>query len=364
MTGRRGAEDVERESGRDDELAGVFERAGRRADVPADDLARIREAARAEWRRLPRRDGGAAAGAADASDRRRRFAPLALAAGLLLAFALAWLVGRDGAVRPDAPPPLVVASAARIARIERLDGEVRLDGERLSGAAIGRRLPAGAVVSTAAAAADAAPGRLSLRIGSGSVRLDGGSRLRLVSFERLELESGAVYVDSSKSAGDGGLVVGTVFGAVREIGTQFEVRLATAPGAALEVRVREGRVTVARPAGPLPVVAGERLLVAGDGSSAREPLAADAASWDWVVASAPTPEIEGRPLRELLDWVGRETGRRLVFDRPATERAADEIVLHGTIEGLRPDQALEAVLAGAGLDHVVEPGTLRVRTPD
>lgn len=353
---------MEKTNGHDGELAGLIERAGRRAEVPADDLARIREAARAEWRRLPRSETGAAA---DVSGRRRRFAPLALAAGVLLAVALGWLVGRDGAVAPSPAPPLVVASTARIAeiaQIERLDGEVRLDGEPLAAAAIGRRLPAGAVVSTAGAAAGETPGRLSLRIGSGSVRLDGGSRLRLTSAVRLELEAGAVYVDAPGADGGAGLVVGTAFGAVHEIGTQFEVRLSTAPAAALEVRVREGRVALARAAGPLPVVAGERLLLARDGSSAREPLAADAASWDWVLESAPTLEIEGRPLRELLDWVGRETGWRLAFDAPSTERAADGIVLHGTIEGLRPDQALEAVLAGAGLDYVVEGGRLTVRT--
>ena len=37
------------------------------------------------------------------------------------------------------------------------------------------------------------------------------------------------------------------------------------------------------------------------------------ASWAWVETLAPEVDIEDRPLEEFLDWVARETGRKLVL---------------------------------------------------
>ena len=45
------------------------------------------------------------------------------------------------------------------------------------------------------------------------------------------------------------------------------------------------------------------------GDVQRAAVAIDDASWDWVQLVVRTPDIEDRPLSDLLEWVSRETGR-------------------------------------------------------
>ncbi|MGH2651937.1 MAG: hypothetical protein ACRDHK_12100, partial [Actinomycetota bacterium] len=59
-----------------------------------------------------------------------------------------------------------------------------------------------------------------------------------------------------------------------------------------------------------------------------------------------------------LDWIGRETGLRIEYGDPTIASDASTIVLHGSIEGLRPDETLAAVLPTCGLGHSVEGGAL------
>src|SRR2546427_815740 len=82
-------------------------------------------------------------------------------------------------------------------------------------------------------------GRAALRLDAGpSVRLDAGSDLRLVSAHVLELRRGAVYVDTGARSPNGSaatasgaegpaspIEIRTSLGRVRDVGTQFEVRL-------------------------------------------------------------------------------------------------------------------------------------------
>ena len=67
--------------------------------------------------------------------------------------------------------------------------------------------------------------------------------------------------------------------------------------------------------------------------------------------------------RAFLDWVGRETGWQLRYADEAIERSVATIRLHGTIEGLRPDESLDVILQGSGLDHRLEDGQILVIRP-
>jgi hypothetical protein len=49
------------------------------------------------------------------------------------------------------------------------------------------------------------------------------------------------------------------------------------------------------------------------------------------------------------------------FSEPELAGSADAIVLHGDLNGLRPDQAPFAVLPGAGLEGELDDGVLVVR---
>jgi len=54
----------------------------------------------------------------------------------------------------------------------------------------------------------------------------------------------------------------------------------------------------------------------------------------------------------FLDWASRELGTRWEYGRPEMRRRVEPIVLHGSLEGLTPDEALAAVLPTCGLTVV------------
>jgi hypothetical protein len=355
--------------------------AGPRPAPPAEDLAAITAAARAEWRRLY---GGRAAPAAPApararsgdrlepaagdtalarssSARPRRWLPLAAAAALAVALGAAWWLRRPA---PPAAPPTV-------ATIEVVAGEVRLwtaDGKgplAVSTGALGRPLPTGSEVETAGGGGGE-PGRLALRTAGGaSLRLDAGTRLRLASAGRVELDRGAVYIDSGADPGGRGrIAVATAAGVFHELGTQFEVRTAGGAGAATLLRVREGRVALERGGEAVVTAAGEELTVHGDGRLDRARVAAAGPGWEWVLATAPRLDIEGVTVREFLDWVARETGLRIEFADREAAALADSVVLHGSIAHLSVDQALGTALASAGLGYRIADAVLEVFADD
>jgi hypothetical protein len=50
-------------------------------------------------------------------------------------------------------------------------------------------------------------------------------------------------------------------------------------------------------------------------------------------------------LSDFLDWVGRETGKRIVYASPQALQVARGVVLRGSIGELDPESALTAVLS-------------------
>ena len=78
-------------------------------------------------------------------------------------------------------------------------------------------------------------------------------------------------------------------------------------------------------------------------------MASDSGLWAWTLAIAPPFTMEGRPAAALLDWVAAETGTTLRYADAETARHAAETVLHGSAEGLSPDQVPEVVLPSCGL---------------
>jgi len=324
----------------EDAIRELLESAGRRPPVPAEDLATIKAAARSQWEELVK------AGRARRT-RVRRFVPLALAASLLLAVAVRWLW------RAPEPPP----ASGPVATVQLVQGQARIEAPARRKLVVGEAVESGADLVTAEGAS---PGRLALRLAGGeSVRLDAGTKVRLVGSRRLELSAGAVYVDSGPARA-GSVEVATPFGAVHETGTQFEVRLESGREIALRVRVREGAVALVRRGGSDSVTRGGELRLQRDGRVSRGSIEIQGPAWSWVLAAAPSLDIEGLRLSEYLAWVSRETAWSLHYEDDALARLAGEIRLHGTIEGMAPDESLRAVLPGSGLAYRVEGDTLLV----
>ena len=298
----------------------LLETAGPRPPIPQEDLDAISAAARSAWRTQVQLRAGALAPIStispisSGSRRPRRAFVLALAAALALAVGLA----RWGSRRAPAP--------STISWIEALSGPV--------------------LVQTA---------------GGVTVRLHAKTSLRFTSTAVLELERGAIYVDTgSGRRSSSAIVVRTPLGTVRDFGTRFAVEV-VGPETLL-VRVRDGEVVFTEHQGRIDrIPAGQELVLRRDGTSERRAVTSYGPAWEWTLEAAPGFDVEGRSLRDFLDWVSRETGWQIVFADPGLAASAGTTVLHGSLGGLRPDRAPFAVLPGAGLEGKLEDGRLIVR---
>jgi ferric-dicitrate binding protein FerR (iron transport regulator) len=326
----------DRDSTRDQELVERLVRlAGSDTDVPAGGADRARDAVRPVWRRELR-----------ARARRRRLAvALPLAAALVLALA-AGLLLRNPA-RSGAEPVAAVEVVQGTIEIVAPSGTTRL----VSVVVPPVELAAGSRVRTGD------DSRVSLRLARGhSLRLDHATSARLASPLSVELEGGAVYVDSGDVTG-AAIVVRTPMAEVRELGTRFEVRHS---GDAVVVRVRGGRVVVAARGQEQQVSEGVALVLDPVGDATRSRIAIHGPEWSWMQVVAPPFDIEGRTAVAFLEWASDETGLQVVYGDPETESLVAETILHGAVGDLVPEEALEVVMASCGLKVTRAGSTLMV----
>jgi ferric-dicitrate binding protein FerR (iron transport regulator) len=318
-------------SGRDDEvgIARVLRAAGSRAHPSDEERRAVRAAVHAEWRTT-------------VAKRSQRRVWLALAASVALA-ALGLWVSRDYFA-----PGAVVASVSRsIGQVQSKSG-VLSPWHAVSGAARGETsLRAGEELMTGA------DGRIALQLRDNvSLRLDSDTRIALIDAGHIDVKSGAVYVDAgmAPTASDH-LRVGTPAGVVQHVGTQYEARIVNG---GTRISVREGRVDLLPKSGSIQTASvGEQLLVTTAGDIRRNTIAPNDPQWEWAANTAPAFNIDGRPVREFLTWVGRELGREIAFADAESEAEANRAVLSGSISGLAPAEALTAVLATTQLRGVV-----------
>jgi ferric-dicitrate binding protein FerR (iron transport regulator) len=326
----------------DDPIARLFERAGPRSTAPKEREDRIRGAVRAHWRREL---------GAESPRRAPAWIAATLAAAAAVVVVLAWGLWSRGQRSPG--------EATSIATLLRSEGSIRLvDGA--PGRAEDGTLRAGEALPPGTSVETASDGRAALALADGSsLRIDSGTRVRLLTGPTLDLEHGTIYIDSGPGQGRRAfLEVRTRLGVVRDIGTQFEVRLTADE---LWLSVREGLATLASAGRSFGASAGTRLVAAGTGVESR-PL--ENPDWSWVLTIAPAFEMEGKTLHEYLDWLARETGWRLEFADPAIAREAPTVVLHGSVAELRPDETPAAVLPTCGLGHRLSGGTLVIERLD
>lgn len=321
---------------KEDDIEQLLISAGAREKPPVEIEREVREGLRMEWRGI----------VAERRRHARTRTGFALAAGVLAAAVGVWMA----APRPTGP-------AEALGTLTIATGNVHLTTglfDRWKPIAAGHRLIAGQSVETGSA------GRGAIALSGGvSARMDHDTRLALASAGEIVLERGALYVDAgSGSAAATRLDVVTPTGSVRHVGTQYEVRLV---GSDVRLRVREGRVEWQSKTGSVERSrAGEQLTIAGDGTVDRRTTPIYGESWNWIVAATPVIEIEGLALTDFLFWAGRELGRDVRFDRTQTADEAAGIVLHGSIAGLTPEEALDAVLATTHLRAVVADGHIQL----
>ena len=199
--------------------------------------------------------------------------------------------------------------------------------------------------------------------GGGTVRIAEHSSITIQTAGNIRLDDGTVYVDlPPPPARQASVAVSTPFGVVEHVGTAFEVR---SNESGVRIRVREGRIrlltasTASIGANLVTADAGTELFASASGVI-RRPVATFGAEWLWISELAPTFEIEGKSLLSFLEWVGRESGRRLEFADPRVRFTADKTILHGSIGHHTPLDALSSVLATTSLHCVLIGDTIRV----
>jgi ferric-dicitrate binding protein FerR (iron transport regulator) len=255
------------------------------------------------------------------------------------------------------PQPAIAPPDAVELRVVRVEGApMRLRGESTSklrtddGLRTGDRLLTGA-------------GRLALQgAGGASIRFDRHSDVILAGAGTIELRSGALYSDSG--SGRGRLRVDTSAGRIVEIGTRFQVRVGAK---SVEVGVRSGQVALERGEARWVAGAGEVLVAGSDPEPAeaplRRPLEPTDTAWAWVQEISPSFSLEGKSLSEYLEWLERETGLRVRFAEAdlAGEAAT---VLHGDLNGIRPDETLALVMPSVGWTWTVDADENLILAPE
>ena len=316
----------------DERVARLIARAGPRP-VPAVSIeASVRGEVEREWR---------AVGSARRRTRQRVLLTAAAAVATLVGLGWFWQQQR-------APTEMVATLVAS-------RGPVHIESApRGALIAVGDTLVSGTSVRSGRGAA------VALSIASVAVRLGPETTVELGAPGEIRLASGRLYIDSGPAGTRAAaLRVDTPFGSVTHLGTQFQVQVIA--GQSLSVTVREGLVRVQALDRVQTLPRGEGVEVARGGTFRLLTVTPYDNAWSWVSDLVPDFSIEGQPLSTFLDWFARETGRTLVFVPPATRAGAARTTLNGTISGLTPVEALEAVLATTRFRYdVAVPGQVRI----
>ena len=295
----------------------LLRQVGARDEPSAQMMLEVQAAVHAEWQSMLR-----------ARRTRRQFIAVSIAASALLAVGVAFF-----GMRYTAPTPI------QVAQITRIDGHLlaRPQGQTARELAVAQSVSTGETIQTD----DRSRAALQFGDDAVSLRLDHGTIVKVAAADELVLTAGALYIDS-QAQNPQDLTIRTDAGSVRHVGTQYEVRTHADE---MVVSVREGRVMIANAAGTSSGVAGEQIRVTPRGQIVRGTVAAHDPHWQWAAHTAPQFDINDHTLAVFLEWVARETGRKVVYSSSEAQSVASGLKLRGSIAGLDPDTALNAVLS-------------------
>ncbi len=303
-----------------------------RAPLSHERMTRITRAVEAEWQR----------GVRDRRARRAKWWIAASAASLAVVVLLGWWV------------PIGRADRELVGTIQSTGSSGLVDARAWG---MDRALKAGSILESDRVVRADGAGVVALE-GGGVLRLKAGTVVKTHPKHQIEIEQGTLYVDLDANVPHGAWSVRTRYGIVQHWGTQFEVAVFDD---GLRVRVREGHVSVVgRPGSD--ALAGEEIVLAGEGSVHRGVIAPDDPSWSWVQDPPSQFNVEGQSVLALLRWVARETGRRLDFVDAQTRQLAERTILHGSVQGFSAEQALHVMLATTTLSAELHTGLILVRS--
>ena len=238
-------------------------------------------------------------------------------------------------------------------------------------AAVGQTIAAGSQVRTGGTS------RATVRLSDGGeLRIDANTVATLVDARTIDLERGAIYLDSGAST-PGSFTITTAWGTIRDIGTRFEVRtglLRQGSGGqgnrgrpvVLSIKVRDGAVQLEREGRIYRAEKETELAVLADGTVEIKPLDSPVRPRVSTTPAASPFTLKNATLEAFLEWAAREGGWTVDWSDALREKARTTI-LQGAIDGainvMTPADALDAVLPTTGWSHELVNGRLRLR-PD
>lgn len=319
----------------DDALEKLLKRAVPRPTPPKSDEAAVRQAVRAEWRRV-----------SGNRQSHRRVLNYAIAATVLIGVFAVFSVFRTSPVE-----------TVQVASIEKSFGSIYLLGEK---AELRETVDLSSVLSAQTIVTGAGAGMALAWAKGGSLRVDENTRIEFTTDNSVVLKSGRLYFDSQPSAiyagtgasGGNNFVVITDYGEIAHIGTQFMTRVDTGE---LTVSVREGQVDVQGSYHRHVATSGQQVTLSGRQQPTVLSLSAHAKEWNWVGRTSPPADVDGRPIHEFLQWVHRETGLETRFEGQAEQVARDEL-LKGTMIDAEPLDALQRWMATTALEYDINEG--------
>jgi hypothetical protein len=278
--------------------------------------------------------------------RRSRPRPLLWSAAAALAILIvggAWLTWQ-----PAAPQKFGV-----VARTEAEGGEIA------EGLLRHRTLKTGTTLNVGDKLTTHSPVLITLTAG-GSLRIAPDTVLQLPTPTDTELQRGQIYLDLPPTAHfTSPFRVSTRAGTIEHVGTEFEV---LSHDQTVRIRVREGRVRLHNPSRDTLINAGTQLTANPDGSINESLISPYGSDWLWVAALTPDYDIEGQPLLNFLQWAARELGRPVKFADAHAREVAERTILHGSVKGREPLQALSSVLSTTSLTYEIRGDTIWVQS--
>ena len=307
-----------------DTLTTLLNLAGPSAEIESDVEQRVYANVRREWSRSKLR-----------SQPLRWALPFALAASVLIVFGLK---GSDVVPQARSVGSVMVAAA-------------QPGAEALT---VGDSVYAGDVLDTSKGHG------MSLALqGDISLRMDSATLLKVDSANEFTLMAGRIYIDTGdRIYADRHVTVHTASGSATDVGTQFSVLFDNAD---MSVAVREGRVDLKEGGQTHTAKQGDKVTVRPGRIARFEIVPVVGESWDWAVALAPMFDIEGQSLLDFLKWVSRETGMGLRIQSDEVRMETMQSRLHGSVDGMTPIDALDAVLATTHFKYSIDGNTITIK---
>ena len=188
--------------------------------------------------------------------------------------------------------------------------------------------------------------------------MDKNTHIEFIAADSVYLHSGQIYFDS-QSAGtpDSNFTIETVHGSVTHVGTQY---MTNSDINGLTISVREGRVEVDGSYVDTAIASeGQQMILSGGAHPAITDFNIYGEAWNWIEATSPNVDIDGRTVNEFLAAIGREIGLQVLYVSPAAEQMAHNGVMKGNVD-MDPRAELAFRMSGEDLGYRIDGGIIYV----